>query len=162
MQYKFTEHRMTKTDITVNMLKISALTMTMGLLVFCGKPQEAEVPEGRIIPMKEYSVNNAREWGEIADEHEPMLRKSVDNGKPALLIELPKLKTDYSHYIEVMGILDSEGNQLASTGIERTNRPLNYGYVDAGVLPWSGTIKIFAKCNLHDVWVNEINISDVR
>ncbi|MCB1148315.1 MAG: hypothetical protein KDK38_16050, partial [Leptospiraceae bacterium] len=64
--------------------------------------------------------------------------------------------------IEKIGLMNEDGTELESLTIERTNQPQNFGYIDASILPWSGKAKIFAKCNLHDLWINTVNVSDIR
>jgi hypothetical protein len=45
--------------------------------------------------------------------------------------------------------------------MQRLPNPTTYAYFDLKILPWSGRIKIFAKCNKHDLWVKEVPVSDL-
>lgn len=117
--------------------------------------------EGPLIPQKEYSIGNAREWTEIEKEHAPTAKRSVFEGKPAVVVEVPLKNVDQGHYIEKIGIMDLKGNELAVTTIKRERNPLTYAYFDLKVLPWSGRVKVFAKCNNHDLWVTEVSVKDL-
>ncbi|HRP69945.1 MAG TPA: hypothetical protein PLY93_10475 [Turneriella sp.] len=136
---------------------LGVLTFTF---TFCQKNHE--LPEGaRLTPMKEYTVDNAREWTPIAKEHVPTAKRSINKGKPALIIEVPLRSADISHYIEKIGILGADGKEIAVEALPRSATPTLHAYFDLKLLPWSGKIKIFAKCNKHDLWVSEIKVKDL-
>lgn len=121
-----------------------------------------EVPkDGPITPMKEYTIDNAREWTDIAKDHAPIARKSVDKGKPAVIVEVPMPRKDEGHYIEKIGIMDMQGKELAVQTMKRERNPTTYAYFDLTLLPWSGKVKVFAKCNKHDLWVREVPVKDL-
>ena len=121
-----------------------------------------ELPkEGPIKPMQEYTLDNAREWSGIAKDHAPTARKSVSNGVPSVLIEVPMPHKNEGHYIEKIGVMDMQGHELAVQTLRREKNPTTYAYIDQKVLPWSGKVKIFAKCNKHDLWVNEMNAREL-
>jgi desulfoferrodoxin (superoxide reductase-like protein) len=117
--------------------------------------------KGRIQPMEEYSEGDAREWTEIAEDHIPRVRRSIDRGEEAILIEV-KLKTSPSHYIEKFGVMDLDKKEIKAISIERSNIPLNYAYVLVSEILYRGKFKFFAKCNLHDLWVSEIHLDDIE
>ena len=142
--------------------KIVLISLAMGLspcLMSC--KDSNQTGDGPLIPQKEYSIGNAREWTEIEKEHAPTARRSVFEGKPAVLIEVALKKPDQGHYIEKFGIMDMQGKELAVTTIKRERNPLTYAYFDIKLLPWSGKVKVFAKCNNHDLWVTEVRVSDL-
>ena len=142
--------------------KIVLISLAMGLspcLMSC--KDSNQTGDGPLIPQKEYSIGNAREWTEIEKEHAPTARRSVFEGKPAVLIEVVLKKPDQGHYIEKFGIMDMQGKELAVTTIKRERNPLTYAYFDIKLLPWSGKVKVFAKCNNHDLWVTEVRVSDL-
>lgn len=146
--------------------KIIARFLVSSLLFFfllCTKKEETpDFSSGEpIVPMKEYTQEYAREWTDISDEHALTARKSMNDGKPAILIETKKLTPTFSHYIEKFGIMDMQGKELASVSIPKGNSPPNYGYVESSVLPLTGKIKIFAKCNMHDLWVATIDLKNL-
>lgn len=114
-----------------------------------------------LIPMKEYSVGNAREWTAMEKQLAPQVRKSVHNGKPALLVEVPNAKTDQSTYIEKIGVMNMDGSEIAVATIERGNNPPAYAYFDWNLIPWSGKIKAFVKWNKYDLWVQEIKVQEI-
>ncbi len=117
--------------------------------------------EGPIRPMKEYSIGNSREWVDKEKELAPQVRKSVNNGKPALLVEVPNAKVDQGTYIEKIGVMNMDGSEIAVTTIKRERNPTTYAYFDWNLIPWSGKIKAFVKWNKYDLWVQEIKVSDI-
>lgn len=131
-------------------------------ILFCGSDNEDWKKADRITPMSEYSEEDAREWEDIKKEHIPILRKSIHEGKEALLIELPDLVTSPSHYIEKFGIVDLEGKEIYNVSTERTLRPQNYGYVPLELLEARKRYKAFAKCNLHDLWIQEFTLEKLK
>lgn len=123
----------------------------------CAVENEEWKKADRLIPLKEYSEEDAREWEEYKEEHIPVIRKSFDNGKDALLIEVPKLVVTQGHYIERFGVIDLEGKEIHSVAIERNNNPLSYAYIPWEKLAGKDRVKAFLKCNLHDTWVLEFS-----
>ena len=142
--------------------KIVLISLAMGLSPWLMSCKDSnQTGDGPLIPQKEYSIGNAREWTEIEKEHAPTARRSVFEGKPAVLIEVSLKNADQGHYIEKIGIMDMQGKELAVTTIKRERNPLTYAYFDIKLLPWSGKVKVFAKCNNHDLWVTEVRVSDL-
>lgn len=137
------------------------LTIAISFLFTVDCNSEGDWNKGRIQPMEEYSEADSREWTEIAEDHIPRVRRSIDRGEGAVLIEV-KLKTSPSHYIEKFGIMDLDKKEIKSITIERSNIPLNYAYVLDSEIPYKGKFKFFAKCNLHDLWVSEVHLDDIE
>lgn len=141
----------------VNAVCIAGLLAALAL--YCKKgytPSENE----RLVPMKEYSVGNSREYEAVEKELAPQVRKTVHNGKPALLVEVPHVKVDTSTYIEKIGVMAGD-KELAVVEIKRERNPLTYAYFDWQIIPWSGKIKAFVKWNKYDLWVKEIDVKDL-
>lgn len=140
-----------------SLLFVGALSYS---LIACKK--QGELPaEGKITPMKEYSIGNSREWVEMEKQLAPQVKKSVHNGRPALLVEVPNAKADQSTYIEKIGVMTMDGKELAVENIGRGVNPKTYAYFDWELLPWSGKIKAFVKWNKYDLWVQEISVKDI-
>lgn len=144
--------------------RIARLAGTMGLglamglfAIHCQGDSEDWKKADRIVPLEEYSREEAREWEDIKEDHIPKVRRSIDKGEGAVLIEVD-LKTDTSHYIEKFGVMTMEREEIYSVSIERTNRPFNYAYIPLSELPHFGKYKFFAKCNQHDLWVTVSSI----
>ena len=114
-----------------------------------------------IKPMKEYTLENAREWTDIAKFHAPTAKKSSHNGRAAVIVEVPIEKANEGHYIEKIGIMDMTGKELGTVTLKRERNPNTYAYFYSEILPWSGKVKIFAKCNKHDLWVKEMYAKDL-
>ena len=141
-----------------NMLMMSA---AIAALVISCKDSNQLPKDVPIRPMKEYSIGNSREWVEMEKRLAPQVRKSVNEGKPALLVEVPNAKVDQGTYIEKIGVMNMDGSEIAVTTIKRERNPLTYAYFDWNLIPWSGKIKAFVKWNKYDLWVQEIKVSDI-
>jgi hypothetical protein len=141
------------------MLLLLAMSVSPWLTSGCKKADELP-KDGPIVPMKEYSLGNSREWVAMEKQLAPEVRKSVDKGKPALLIEVPNAKVDQGTYIEKIGFM-VDGKEIAVATIARDQRPLTYAYFDWNLVPWSGKIKAFVKWNKYDLWVKEIKVADI-
>ncbi|GAB4433106.1 MAG: hypothetical protein OHK0011_16070 [Turneriella sp.] len=144
--------------------KQRVLIMAMGLgpwLNSACKDSNQLPKDGPIRPMKEYSIGNSREWVAMEKRLAPQVRKTVHQGKPALLVEVPNAKVDQGTYIEKIGVMNMDGSEIAVTTIKRERNPLTYAYFDWSLIPWSGKIKAFVKWNKYDLWVQEIRISDI-
>ncbi len=126
--------------------------LLLGLL-FCGPAAKNDTAP--VVPLPEYSRDNPREWADIADEHIPQIKKITSGGREQLYVEVPLQKSDEGHYIEKIGLLTLDGKELAAVGLERKNRPQNWAYFSYEVITSQRKIKIYAKCNLHDLWVTE-------
>lgn len=144
---------------TKRLIPLAGLAL-LSLAAACKKVDELP-KDGPITPMKEYTLDNAREWTDIAKLHSPKARKSVNNGHPAVLIEVPLEKADEGHYIEKIGIMDMSGKELAVQTMKRERNPITYAYFELNIIPWSGKVKVFAKCNKHDLWVAEVPVKDL-
>ena len=106
-----------------------------------------------ITPLSEYTEDNPREWGNIADEHIPQAKMSSDKGKEAIVINVPLKNASMGHYIEKIGILDEKGKEIVSETLPRLPNPKTYAFFLTRDLPSDRSkLKIFAKCNLHDRW----------
>jgi desulfoferrodoxin (superoxide reductase-like protein) len=106
-----------------------------------------------ITPQSEYTEENPREWGKLADEHVPQARLTSNKGMRAILINVPLIKPSMEHYIEKIGILDEKGKDIVSETLPRMANPRTYAYFSLQDLPADKKqLKIFAKCNLHDKW----------
>jgi desulfoferrodoxin (superoxide reductase-like protein) len=143
------------------MIYLLPTILLISILQNCGAQDEEWKKADRLIPMKEYTEEDSREWEDYKEEHIPVIRKSFDKGQDALLIEVPKLVITQGHYIERFGVLDKEGLELYSVAIERTNNPLSYGYIPWEKIERKGRLKAYLKCNLHDTWTKEFDPDDL-
>ncbi len=111
-----------------------------------------------IKPLAEYTEENPREWKSIASEHVPLVRKTVYNGRDAVLIEVPLRRATTEHYIQRIGILDENGKEIVSRAIQRLPNPPVFAYFDFNGLPYGQTLKAYVRCNLHDTWVTTFTL----
>lgn len=107
----------------------------------------------KIKPLAEYTEDNPREWGKIAQDHVPRAKLTRNKGREAIVIQIPLKKASMEHYIEKIGILNEEGKEIVSEIIPRQPNPRTYAFFYLQDLPADlKKLKIFAKCNLHDRW----------
>jgi desulfoferrodoxin (superoxide reductase-like protein) len=107
----------------------------------------------KIKPLSEYTEDNPREWGKVAEDHIPQARLTTNKGKEAVVINIPLKKASMEHYIEKIGILDEKGKEIVSESLPRLPNPRTYAFFFTKDLPSDrNKLKIFAKCNLHDRW----------
>lgn len=140
-------------------IQISAYALLCIAVISC--KDSMPTGDGPFIPMKEYTLDNAREWNDIAKFHAPTAKRTSHEGKEAIIVEVTLPKADEGHYIEKIGIMDMAGKELAVQTMKRERNPITYAYFDMKLIPWSGRVKVFAKCNKHDLWVKEYPVRDL-
>ena len=107
-----------------------------------------------IKPLEEYTLENPREWKNVADEHIPKVRMSRDRGKDAILITVPLEKATLHHYIEKIGIMDENKRDVLSKSITRQPNPILSAFFPVEDLPENKKgLKVYIKCNMNDLWV---------
>jgi desulfoferrodoxin (superoxide reductase-like protein) len=144
----------------LNFLRLSLLGIILITSIFCGaenedkneKRPEGSDPSSRAIsPKKEYTKDEPAEWKAIAKDHIPEIvfnsAKSKDN------IKVTVLGKNFSerHYIEVIGIMDERSADIDVKYLKRGDNPAVMLSLDTKEYD-PEKIKVFAKCNLHDLW----------
>lgn len=106
------------------------------------------------VPKPEYTEVDAGEWEGIKDAHVPHIkinRKSkTDN------VEI-SVKGEFSeqHYIERIGIMDQNKQDLAGISLQKLQKPTVTLTLDP--IPDDPHVKVYVKCNLHDLWTKPVN-----
>jgi desulfoferrodoxin (superoxide reductase-like protein) len=114
---------------------------------------ERYTTDDRIVPLAEYTEDNPREWGDIAQEHIPRVRWTKNNGRDAIVVEVPLKKKSTQHYIERIGVLGANGKEIVSEGIPRLPNPRTHAFFYKDDLPAKTEgVKVYIKCNLHSMW----------
>lgn len=114
------------------------------------RPPSSE-PSLAISPKKEYTKENPAEWEEVANDHLPEIEYDEKKSKDNVKIKVLGKKFSERHYIEVIGMMDERGADIDTKYLQRADKPI-------AILSLSkkdhdpGKIKVFAKCNLHDLW----------
>lgn len=132
----------------------AGVTVALAFSLACGKsgPDKGGKKEGPLTPLKEYTVENPREWKNFTADHVPEVNQTLKNGQPALRVELPLVNTGPGHYIERVGIRNQHGKEIISQPLKRTARPKTGAVFLASKIPQKGVLKAYGKCNLHDTW----------
>lgn len=101
-------------------------------------------------PLEEYTEDYSREWEPIAKDHLPTISFSEREGKQYISIYVPLSDPSPSHYIEKIGIFDIETKKDLEVAVfprETTRYQIEFPY-DFD----DNKVKVFVKCNLHDLW----------
>lgn len=128
----------------------SILSLVILLFVACQKEGgEQEIAEPTK-PKDEYTKENPGEWVDVAKDHLPHVELAGKLSPNNVKVTLTGTEFNTEHYIEKIGIIDKEKNEIASKTLEKGSHEafLTYKY-DHDTL---ADIKVYAKCNLHDVW----------
>ena len=129
-----------------------------------GRGSSGEDHTAHRTPLKEYTQNNAREWSIYLPTHLPHAAEGNQRNTVLLYVSpadedglheedmgaLP-VRFGPSHYIEKIGLMDEKGKVLGVTNFGRNHRG---AYSVEMELPPGNRkkLKIFARCNLHDLW----------
>lgn len=139
---------------------VPVLAMMFLFLVSCGNRggsgEDLYKADQPVKPLAEYTQDNPREWEDFADTHVPVITRARHEGKDALLVTIPFGTATVQHYIEKIGILDKDGNEVLSQKIEPAPNAKTYAYFLLDELPDDEKLKAFARCNLHDLWTARI------
>lgn len=109
-----------------------------------------------ITPQKEYTAETPGEWESVAYAHVPSVHIGENpDGRKTLRVGVPNLKREEGHYIERIGVMDAGQRDIEARSLSRTEFPGAVLPVDPHIL-YSEGIKIYVKCNLHDLWTVEM------
>jgi desulfoferrodoxin (superoxide reductase-like protein) len=119
-------------------------------MINCGKGNserlQTETPR---TPLKEYTKEAPAEWIGLEEEHAPMV--TIDNNSPDNVIVRVKfpIKHDPDHYIEKIGLMDKDGNDIV---VKKFNSTADYWEARFSIPFIPKGTKAFARCSLHDLW----------
>ena len=113
---------------------------------YCGNPGDNDIGP----PKPEYTQEDPGRWVEIADDHLPDIRIEGGYFDPKIFISIKSHKWSKDHYIEKIGIFRIKDKkdlviQEFTPGTFVYTAEFPYDYDDREV-------KVFVKCNLHDLW----------
>ena len=113
-------------------------------------PPEKIIP---ITPKPEYTEKEAGEWEEIKDEHLPKVKIDFKAKKENIAI---KVEGGFNerHYIERIGIMDENKQDLAGKSLEVNQKP--EVVLSLNPIPENPKVKVYVKCNLHDLWTKPL------
>src|SRR5687767_6337483 len=111
------------------------------------QPKKSEV----IIPRAEYTAEEPGEWVGKENEHLPQVEILPDEKEKNILIQVNLKSRSQDHYIERIGIMaedksDVDGVSFSRSSSHHTARLTLYP------VPRESKYKVYAKCNLHDLW----------
>ena len=119
------------------------------IFVSCGNPGEKDVGP----PRPEYTEDDPGRWADIADDHLPDIKIQGGFFSPKISISLESKKWSRDHYIEKIGLFRiKDKRDLAVQEFPRGT------FVYTAEFPYEyndDEVKVFVKCNLHDLWTVE-------
>jgi desulfoferrodoxin (superoxide reductase-like protein) len=130
-----------------NTIFLSLLLLTIS----CNQSDQGNTPVEPITPKPEYTLEDAGEWEDIKNEHLPNVTIDRTKMKNNIRVMIPGRRFSDSHYIEKIGIMNSDKVDL---DVEvPANRLEPEVTLTLNPLPSDlERTKIFVKCNLHDLW----------
>lgn len=131
-------------------LVIYIMLMTPGilLLTLCNKEEPLKVYK---TPMPEYTAKNSRELSDISKEHIPKIEINPGKSTENVLVYVKLDNPSERHYIEVIGIMDMQGKDIVEPVRFNRVRAVSY-YGRFTVESLTEDYKVYAKCNLHNLW----------
>lgn len=103
-------------------------------------------------PRDEYTAEEPGEWVAFSESHAPRVTLVRD----LVRVEVPLKKIDRSHYIEKIGIMDAYGRDVVPARPfpreASDRRTVRADFEIADLRGDHEDYKIYAKCNLHDLW----------
>ncbi len=114
------------------------------------QPEEKIQPK---TPEAEYTENKAGEWEDIKDEHVPFIKIISRSKKDNIEIKVNGEFT-LDHYIERIGIMDETKQDLAGLSLKKNQRPT--ATLTLYPIPENPKVKVYVKCNLHDLWTKPL------
>ncbi|MCB1178164.1 MAG: hypothetical protein KDK36_11335 [Leptospiraceae bacterium] len=106
-------------------------------------------------PQKEYTREVPGEWKEIADDHLPKIEIDQNKSKKNVKIFVPGKTFSERHYIEAIGLMDERSRDIELQYFKRGDTPVANLTLDKKKYEIN-KIKVFVKCNLHDLWTSPI------
>lgn len=101
-----------------------------------------------VVPKAEYTQEAPGEWQNIAKDH--LIDFAYDPTSSQINIQVKGDTFDEGHYIEKIGLMDSNKADITTRTFDRGSIPSVSFNIDSSVDITK--VKIYAKCNLHDLW----------
>lgn len=114
------------------------------------EPKEKIIPK---VPKPEYTEKDAGEWEEIKDAHVPTIKLNRKSKTDNVEITVNGEFTE-QHYIERIGIMDENKQDLAGISLTKLQKATVTLTLDP--IPENPKVKVYVKCNLHDLWTKPI------
>jgi desulfoferrodoxin (superoxide reductase-like protein) len=124
----------------------------LALIVSCAQEQEPTKVEP-ITPKPEYTAEDPAEWESVKSDHLPFVEAIPSEG--TIYIKVPGKDFNPSHYIEKIGIMNKDKQDLDVKAFGREDVPEAKFTIKPFPEDWKNT-KIYVKCNLHDLWTTTL------
>ncbi len=143
--------RMRKRSLTVLFI-----LLLPGLFFACSNEADRG-GQGTYKPLPEYTKEEPGRWAAISKDHAPTVELYFDGTRDVIRVKVALRDSSHGHFIEKIGIFEKKSKKdlyvielPSDVAVYDVTIPYPEGYKD-------DQIKVFAKCNLHDLWtVDEI------
>lgn len=104
-----------------------------------------------------YTDEKFGRWNQaLADHHLPQLDKKMSSGAAQLHVATNHPMNEYNHYIIKHQLLNSNFNFIQEHAYNPTKDKKPVAMFDIG--SYHGPVYVMTMCNVHDVWMNMIEI----
>jgi desulfoferrodoxin (superoxide reductase-like protein) len=139
---------------------VITLTLIVFILISCQKEGGNDETADPIKPQDEYTKENPGEWKAVAKDHAPLIELGGKLSPNNIKVTVPGSEFNDLHYIEKIGLIDKDKKELVGKSLEKGvhEASLTFKY-DPDSLE---DLKIYVKCNLHDVWTMTLDKASVK
>lgn len=107
-------------------------------------------------PRPEYTRDDPDMWSGLEEEHLPVVT-FYNNREPDVYVRVNFKDPGPKHYIERIGIMDENRNDIVFHDFNMNTRVFEARFFSAS-LPKDKKLKVYAKCNLHDLWTEPLKL----
>lgn len=107
-------------------------------------------------PKPEYTREDPDMWSGLETEHLPVVSYYRDR-EPDMYVVVNLKNPGPKHYIERIGIMDENWKDIVYQDFTMNNRVFEARFFTAS-LPSNKKLKVYAKCNLHDLWTEPLKM----
>ncbi len=144
---------------TIFKLLIHTLLISFYLICFSCSNEGENSTSGQkqkiipITPKSEYTEQESGEWKLLKDDHLPHIKIIPKSTKDNIEVQVLG-KFNEQHYIERIGIMNRDKQDLAGINLQKMSNA--NATLTLYPIPESPEIKVYVKCNLHDLWTKPL------
>jgi desulfoferrodoxin (superoxide reductase-like protein) len=110
----------------------------------------------RSVPLAEYTREAPDQWEGLEGSHTPVVTIRQDSD-PDIIITVKLRNPEANHYIETIGIMDENRQVLLSKKFTRNDKFFDAFFSSKDLIK-KGKLKAFARCSMHDLWTEPLEI----
>ena len=144
---------------TRSFIVLSALAILIFTFLFTGCAKKEQEVEEQVTPTEEevvFTRDDPGAWGGKEDSHVPQITYTkTDSGLTVTVTVSHEMNAEKPHYIMWIKLKDGEDNLLGEKEFQATDEKAEAVF-ELTTVP--SKLKAFEKCNLHGVWMNEMDV----